>query len=65
MSEHDSDAEILEIKEKQHKEEISRLQTMLEAAQHKISLLEEELQIRQKVTEELQLKGMVRTCMHA
>ena len=39
-------------------DKISSLQTKLEAAQQQISLLEEELQTKQRVTEELKLQGI-------
>ena len=43
--------------------EISSLQTKLEAAQQQISLLEGELQIKQRVIEELQPKGTYSACI--
>ena len=54
----------MELKEQQQKdrkiasEKISSLQIKLEAAQQQNSVLKEELQTKQKDTEELQLKGM-------
>ena len=58
-----SDSELNDNDKMKADAEISSLQTELEAARQKISLLEEELQTKQRVIEELQPRGKYSTCI--